>query len=364
MARVYLEGVTKVFGNVVAVDNLTLEVKDGEFMVLLGPSGCGKSTTLRLIAGLEKPTKGNIWIGDRIVNEIDPTKRNVAMVFQSYALYPHMTVFGNIEFPLKMSGVPKNERIKKVKEIAEFLGISELLNRKPHELSGGQQQRVALARALVREPEVFLLDEPLSNLDAKIRTQMRFELKKLLSYDLGVTTIYVTHDQIEAMTMADRIAVMNKGKLQQVGTPEEIFYKPKNTFVATFVGSPPMNLIPGRVVETEEGVKFIAEHFELLLDKDIIGKKVLETIKEKDVLLGFRPQHVEVSISEKPGFIKGEILGVEKLGVESFAHLNYGNSEIVIRLPENLTPKKYIYWRPELKRIYIFDSKTKEVLFF
>jgi len=355
MARILLKNVTKKFGEVTAVKNLNLEIKDGEFMVLLGPSGCGKSTTLRMIAGLETPTEGEIWIGDSIVNDVDPTKRNVAMVFQSYALYPHMTVFGNIEFPLKMSGVPKEERAKKVKEVAEFLGIDALLNRKPSELSGGQQQRVALARALVREPQVFLLDEPLSNLDAKIRTQMRFELKKLLSYELGITTVYVTHDQVEAMTMADRIAVMNKGILQQVGTPDEIFYRPKNTFVATFVGSPPMNLIEGEIIDKDGKTVFETEHFSMELPKDV---------PHGNVILGFRPQHVQISPQPAEGFIKGELLGVEKLGVENFGHVGYGNTEIVIRLPEDIkTTRGEIYWRPEENRIYLFDPNTRETVY-
>jgi len=356
MARVLLKNVTKKFGDVIAVSRLNLEIKDGEFMVLLGPSGCGKSTTLRMIAGLETPTEGEIWIGDQLVNEIDPTKRNTAMVFQSYALYPHMTVFGNIEFPLRMTGAPKQERAKKVKEVAEFPGISELLNRKPSELSGGQQQRVALARALVREPEVFLLDEPLSNLDAKIRTQMRFELKKLLSYDLGITTIYVTHDQVEAMTMADRIAVMNKGVLQQVGTPNEIFYKPANTFVGTFVGSPPMNLIEGEIIVKDNKTLFNAGEFLLELP--------IEMEAREKVILGFRPQHVEVNKDAKEGFVKGKLLGIEKLGVESYGHIPYGNLEVVVQLPESMgTSVKEVHWKPRADRIYIFDAKTRELIY-
>ncbi|WP_297092146.1 ABC transporter ATP-binding protein [Thermococcus sp.] len=356
MARVLLKDVTKKFGEVVAVNRLNLEVRDGEFMVLLGPSGCGKSTTLRMIAGLETPTEGEIWIGDQLVNEIDPTKRNTAMVFQSYALYPHMTVFGNIEFPLRMWKVPKQERIRRVREVAEFLGIADLLNRKPSELSGGQQQRVALARALVREPEVFLLDEPLSNLDAKIRTQMRFELKKLLSYDLGITTIYVTHDQVEAMTMADRIAVMDKGVLQQVGTPDEIFYKPANTFVATFVGSPPMNLLKGEIGERDGRVLFDAGEFvlELPASIDVRGTAVL----------GFRPQHVEVSPEPKDGFVRGRLLGIEKLGVESYGHIAYGGVELVLRLPEGVERgREEVYWRPRMDRMYIFDPKSGKLLY-
>ena len=356
MARVLLKEVTKRFGNLIAVNRLNLEIKDGEFMVLLGPSGCGKSATLRMIAGLETPNEGEIWIGDTLVNEIDPTKRNIAMVFQSYALYPHMTVFGNIEFPLRMSGVPKQERAKKVKEVAEFLGIADLLDRKPSQLSGGQQQRVALARALVREPQVFLLDEPLSNLDAKIRTQMRFELKKLLSYELGITTIYVTHDQVEAMTMADRIAVMNKGVLQQVGTPDEIFYKPSNTFVATFVGSPPMNLIKGEIRRKDGEVFFETEYFTLKLSSDVP--------EAEEIILGFSPQHVDVALEQKDGYISGKLLGVEKLGVENYGHITYGNTDIVVRVPEDIRISRgEIYWKPQKSRIYLFDPKTGKTIY-
>ena len=356
MAKVVLKNITKRFGKVVAVDNLSLEIRDKEFIVLLGPSGCGKSTTLRLIAGLEKPDKGEIWIGDRLVNEVDPTKRNVAMVFQSYALYPHMTVYGNIEFPLRMAGVPKNERDKRVKEVARFLGIADLLDRKPSQLSGGQQQRVALARALVREPEVFLLDEPLSNLDAKLRVKMRFELKKLLSYDLGITTIYVTHDQVEAMTMADRIAVMNQGRLQQVDTPENIFYKPANTFVAGFVGSPPMNFVEG-VVEGDEKIVFSSSYFKI----DLPDK--YRSLVGRDVILGFRPQHVEVRDKPEENFIEAKVIGLEKLGVESYAHVAYGSLELVLLVPPGYTGLSRIYWRPRGDMLYLFDRESGKIIY-
>lgn len=254
MAGVKLVNVWKQFGEVTAVKNMNLDIKDGEFMILLGPSGCGKTTTLRMISGLEEPTKGQIYIGDKLVADpekgvfVPPKDRDIAMVFQSYALYPHMTVYDNIAFPLKLRKVPKQEIDQRVREVAEMLGLTELLKRKPRELSGGQRQRVALGRAIVRKPQVFLMDEPLSNLDAKLRVKMRAELKKL-QRQLGVTTIYVTHDQVEAMTMGDRIAVINAGELQQVGSPDEVYDKPANTFVAGFIGSPPMNSMDASITE-------------------------------------------------------------------------------------------------------------------
>src|SRR5213596_1394520 len=235
MARVEIRGLRKEFEGTVAVENLDLEVRDKEFVVLLGPSGCGKTTTLRCIAGLEEADGGEIYIGDRLVNDLDPKERNIAMVFQSYALYPHMTVYQNMAFPLENAKVPEREIIQRVNRTAKLLQVESLLGRKPAQLSGGQRQRVAVGRAIVREPQVFLMDEPLSNLDAKLRVYMRAELKRLQK-DIGVTTIYVTHDQVEAMTMADRIAIMDKGILQQLGTPAGIYSQPTNTFVAGFIG--------------------------------------------------------------------------------------------------------------------------------
>ena len=362
MARVLLKNLTKRFGKVIAVDKINLEIKDGEFLVLLGPSGCGKSTTLRLIAGLERPDEGEIWIGDRMVNEVDPTKRNIAMVFQSYALYPHMSVYGNIEFPLRMQGVPKNERIRKVREVARFLGIEELLDRKPSQLSGGQQQRVALARAIVREPEVFLLDEPLSNLDAKLRVKMRFELKRLLSSELGITTIYVTHDQVEAMTMADRIAVMNRGKIYQVGTPEDIFYKPSNMFVAGFVGSPPMNFVKGII--RKEGNRLSLIHGEVKLSIPLSYEKLVKMGEE--LVIGFRPQHVEVADHPFKGSIESHIIGVEKLGTENYVHVKCDDLEVVLQAPSEIDFRKKdkIYWQPRENLIYIFNPKNEKALYF
>ncbi|HLA44436.1 MAG TPA: ABC transporter ATP-binding protein [Aggregatilineales bacterium] len=256
MSVVETRALTKYFGDVVAVDKIDLQISEGEFLVLLGPSGSGKTSLLRMIAGLEKPTSGDIFIGDRLVNDLPPRARKISMVFQSYALYPHMSVFRNIAFPLKAEGLPKDKRKEKVEWAASIFEIQNLLHRKPRQLSGGQRQRVALARAVVREPEVFLLDEPLSNLDAQLRASARDELKQF-QRRIGTTTIYVTHDQIEAMGMGDRIVVMNHGHVHQIGTPQELYREPADTFVATFLGSPPMNL-----VEKEECiVGFHPEHF-------------------------------------------------------------------------------------------------------
>src|SRR5438309_5847656 len=248
MARVELKGLRKEYGGAVGVEGLDLNVKDKEFVVLLGPSGCGKTTTLRCIAGLEDVDDGEIHIGDRLVNDMSPRDRNIAMVFQSYALYPHMSVYQNMAFPLENAKVAEREIVERVNRTARLLQIEGLLSRKPAQLSGGQRQRVALGRAIVREPTVFLMDEPLSNLDAQLRVHMRAELKRLQK-DIGVTTIYVTHDQVEAMTMADRVAIMNKGVLQQSGSPTGIYSQPTNTFVAGFIGSPPINLVEGSFVE-------------------------------------------------------------------------------------------------------------------
>ena len=248
MATISLRSLTKSWGDVVAVDDQSLEIADTEFLVLLGPSGCGKTTTMRMIAGLEQPTAGEIWIGDRLVNDELPKDRDVAMVFQNYGLYPHMTVFGNIAYPLKVRRTPAAELRERVGAAAEKVQLGDLLDRKPRELSGGQRQRVALARAIVRRPQVFLMDEPLSNLDAKLRVTMRAELKHL-SHELQITTVYVTHDQIEAMTLADRVAIMDRGRIQQLGRPEEIYNDPKNLFVAGFIGSPAMNLVEGGIAE-------------------------------------------------------------------------------------------------------------------
>lgn len=295
MARVLLDGVTKRFGNVIAVNDIDLEVKDREFVVLVGPSGCGKTTTLRMIAGLEEITKGTISIGDTVVNDIPPKDRDIAMVFQNYALYPHMDVYNNMAFGLKLRKFPKSEIDRRVKEAARMLGIENLLDRKPKQLSGGQRQRVAVGRAIVREPKVFLMDEPLSNLDAKLRVQMRAELSKL-HQSLQATIIYVTHDQTEAMTMGDRIVVMRDGFIQQVASPLVIYNHPSNVFVGGFIGSPPMNFI--NMILTREDGRYYVETIEGRVKLEIPPERVeyfdnLDAYVEKEVIFGIRPEDIE-----------------------------------------------------------------------
>jgi ABC-type sugar transport system ATPase subunit len=305
MARVAFDRVSKVFAaDSIAVDDLTLEVEDGEFMILVGPSGCGKTTALRMIAGLEKATSGQIQIGDAVVNHVPPRDRDIAMVFQNYALYPHMTVYENLAFGLKERRTPKAEVQRRVREISEMLSLAELLKRRPAQLSGGQRQRVAMGRALVREPKVFLLDEPLSNLDAKLRVQMRAELKRLHG-QLGITTIYVTHDQVEAMTLGDRIAVMSAGRLQQLGPPQDVYDYPANLFVAGFIGSPPMNLLRGGA----NGGRIAAGTFEMIRPGTPDG----------DVVIGVRPEAFVLGREDLP-VIEVVIDVVEPLGDEIIVH--------------------------------------------
>src|SRR5919198_72593 len=282
-----IENLSRKYGNVKALDNFSLEVNSGEFMVLLGPSGCGKTTVVRCIAGLVKPTTGQIYIGDHLVNELPPKDRDVAMVFQNYALYPHMNVYENIAFPLKMRKIPKQKIKDKVKDISQLLEIENLLNRKPKELSGGQMQRVALGRALVREPKIFLMDEPLSNLDAKLRTYMRTEIKKL-QRKVGITTVYVTHDQSEAMSMADNMAVMESGLLQQLGTPGQIYSEPKNAFVASFIGSPTINFLKCELVVRNSGGYFQLHGTLLELPSTI--SQVFRDATHTDITVGIRPK--------------------------------------------------------------------------
>lgn len=327
MAGVRLEGITKVFGNTTAVAKTDLEIKDGEFLILVGPSGCGKSTTLRMIAGLETPTDGEIYIGDRKVTNLEPKERDIAMVFQNYALYPHMKVFDNMAFGLRLRKIARKEIEARVKEAAEILGIAHLLDRYPKQLSGGQRQRVALGRAIVRQPQVFLMDEPLSNLDAKLRVQMRAELIKLHK-KLKTTIIYVTHDQTEAMTMGTRIVVIKDGQVQQVGTPEEIYNSPCNIFVAGFIGSPPMNFIKG-VIEKIDGT--------LLLKAQGFTMKLPDTKTEvpakKEVILGIRPESLAIANDEGRGaYIPCEVEVVENIGSETIIHARtQGKEEVVIK---------------------------------
>jgi len=325
MSGVTFAQVTKAYGQVTAVDSLTLEIVDGEFMVLLGPSGCGKSTALRMIAGLEEITSGMLSIGDQVVNHVPPRERDIAMVFQSYALYPHMTVRKNIESPLvanKAAKVDAAERNRRVDEAARALDLTEYLDRKPGELSGGQRQRVALARAIVRRPEVFLMDEPLSNLDAKLRTQTRLELVEL-HRRLGTTIVYVTHDQVEAMTMADRIAIINRGRLQQVGPPQAVYDRPANLFVAGFVGSPPMNTLEGTLTFVGEEPVVTTGHGALQ------AASAGAATEGTHVVVGVRSEHLQ--IGEGPAALRGTVENVEMLGHERHVVVRVGESMLVVR---------------------------------
>jgi len=314
MAKLEIKHLTKRFGKTMAVHALNLHVKDGELVVLLGPSGCGKTTTLRCVAGLETPDEGEVWIGDTLANKLPPKDRDVAMVFQTYTLYPHMMVYDNLAFPLKMRKMPKQQIDLKVKKIAEMLRIKELLDRKPAQLSGGQQQRVALGASIVREPKVFLMDEPLSNVDAKMRTQMRVEIKKL-QQDLNITTLYVTHDQVEAMTMGDRVALMDGGVLHQYSTPSEIYSNPANTFVASFIGSPPMNLVNCSVIEREGLLILEFQNWSFTLEKNL-AEMVCENAKGSELVVGIRPEDLKLHSHQERNRFKGKIYGFEFLGRE------------------------------------------------
>jgi ABC-type sugar transport system ATPase subunit len=335
MASVTYEHVTKSFGDTVAVNDLMLGISDGEFMVLVGPSGCGKSTALRMLAGLERVSDGRLLIGDRVVNNVAPQHRDIAMVFQSYALYPHMTVYDNLAFGLRNQGINKQDVDRRVRRAAAILDLEPLIKRKPKQLSGGQRQRVALGRAIVREPAAFLMDEPLSNLDAKLRVQTRAELLKLQE-NLGTTTIYVTHDQVEAMTMGDRIAVMNLGVLQQVGTPEGVYKDPVNMFVAGFIGSPAMNLVPAPVIDGVGGS----------------GR-----------IVGFRPEHIQVGNGRVEGTsFEARIDVVEYLGDEQLVHMTRKDASLQAKLPvdERVSVGDELTFAVPRDKLYLFDAETEE----
>lgn len=319
MAEIKLQNLTKKWGDFVGVENFNLTIKDQEFLVLLGPSGCGKTTTMRMIAGLEDASSGDILIGGNRVNDLEPKDRDVAMVFQSYALYPNMTVYDNIRFPLKVRGVPKEEQNEKVMKAAAMVELGDFLHRKPAELSGGQRQRVALARAVVRHPQVFLMDEPLSNLDAKLRVSTRAQIKNL-SHELKVTTIYVTHDQIEAMTLADRVVVMSKGVVQQVGTPTEIYDRPVNTFVAGFIGSPAMNLIDGEIQQGE-------------FKQNGVSVPGLDVADGK-VTLGFRAEDGEICAAGE-GQITASVYTMELLGDANMVTVRIDGTLVSVRADKN-----------------------------
>jgi len=362
MASVKLENVNKFYENKVhAVKKASLSIEDKEFVVLVGPSGCGKSTLLRMIAGLEEISEGSIWIGDKLVNEVPPKDRNIAMVFQNYALYPHMTVYENMAFGLKLRKMPKDEIRQRVTEAAELLGIVEYLDRKPKALSGGQRQRVAVGRAIVRKPQVFLFDEPLSNLDAKLRVQMRIEISKL-HRRLETTMIYVTHDQVEAMTMGDRIVVMKDGIIQQIDSPMNLYNLPTNVFVAGFIGSPAMNFYKGDLIKNGKLV-FKSQDFELPLEREIEQK--VQTYSKNQVILGIRPEHITIDNSgQNISQLKAEVEVIEPMGAETYAYLKINRSTMTMRrhghelieigsnVPILLAPDK----------IHLFDPETEKTI--
>ena len=346
MAEVLLKNITKRWDDFIAVDNQSLDIKDKEFLVLLGPSGCGKTTTMRMIAGLEDPTDGEVWIGDRMVNDDLPKDRDIAMVFQNYGLYPHMSVFDNIAYPLKVRGIPKAEIATRVDRAAEQVELTDFLDRKPRALSGGQRQRVALARAIVRTPKVFLMDEPLSNLDAKLRVSMRAELKHL-SRELKITTIYVTHDQIEAMSLADRVAVMRDGVIQQLGTPDEIYNDPTNMFVAGFIGSPAMNLITGSI---RNG---------MFLSSDGTPLVAVDTVDRDTIVLGARADDIDIA---EPGGadLDVTIYSFENTGENTLLTVQLGQQRVIARGERHLRKEQgdVIGIRLDPAHIYLFDSDT------
>ncbi|HEX6534191.1 MAG TPA: sn-glycerol-3-phosphate ABC transporter ATP-binding protein UgpC [Gemmatimonadaceae bacterium] len=374
MASVTLDGVRKVYQQggreVTAVHGVDLEVADGELVVLVGPSGCGKSTTLRMVAGLESISGGSLYIGGRLVNDVAAKDRDVAMVFQSYALYPHMTAYENMAFALQMRRTPKGEIDSRVREAAGILGIQELLDRKPRQMSGGQRQRVALGRALVRHPQVFLFDEPLSNLDAKLRVQTRREIARL-HQQLGATMLYVTHDQVEAMTLGDRIVVLDAGRVQQIDTPMRLYDFPRNTFVASFIGSPAMNLLSGVVVAEGEGEggksAFRADGGAFTLALDDAWARRLAAHTGRAVILGIRPEDIAIAPADEapgPDGVLVRLDVVEPLGSEAFLSTRVGSHEITARVPPRRLPKSgtEVVLRFDPERLHFFSGETRETL--
>lgn len=359
MAELKLNQVNKVFGDTQTIFNVDLDIEDGEFVVFVGPSGCGKSTLLRLVAGLESLTTGDIEIGGKVVNDLDPSKRGIAMVFQSYALYPHMTVRQNMSIGLKVSGVAKEEIERKVSEAAKILQLDALMDRKPSQLSGGQRQRVAIGRAIVRNPDVFLFDEPLSNLDAELRVQMRLEISALHE-QLGSTMIYVTHDQVEAMTMADKIVVLRAGKVEQVGTPMELYQNPINQFVAGFIGSPKMNFIPVNL-ELQEGQQLQLStangtSINLNLDSN-------QQLDQQELTLGIRPEHIHYG-QAYPVTLKLMVKAVELLGGTSFVHAHHNTEqELIIEVKSEQVPQRNSleYFSFDPSRCHLFDGQGQAI---
>ncbi len=366
MAQVSLQNVSKIYaGGIRAVNNISLGIESREFMVLVGPSGCGKTSTLRMIAGLEEISEGSIYIGDRKVNQIPAKDRDTAMVFQNYSLYPHMTLFENMAFGLKLRKHPKHEIVERVNETAEILGIRHLLNRKPKEVSGGERQRAAVGRAIVRKPLVFLFDEPLSGLDAKKRLEMRAELHKL-HIRLQTTIIYVTHDQVEAMTMGDRIAVINNGVLQQCDDPLSLYDHPNNKFVAGFIGSPPMNFMEGRIIRKESRLYFDEGSFKVKLVEDMYKK--IAPFTGKEIFLGIRPEDVydKLFVSEAPpeNVIRANCEVVEPLGSEVYIHLHSGRHTIVARVGAHNKPavNQDMDLVLDMSKVHFFDKDTAETI--
>ena len=366
MATVTLKEVSKFFkGNHPAVDKVDLSINDKEFLVLVGPSGCGKSTTLRMVAGLEEVSKGEIFIEDKLVNDVPAKDRNIAMVFQNYALYPHMTVFENMAFGLKLKHYPKPEIKKRVSEAAEILSINHLLERRPKELSGGERQRVAVGRAIVRKPSVFLFDEPLSNLDAKLRVQMRTEINKL-HQRLLTTMIYVTHDQTEAMTMGDRIAVMHKGVIQQISDPITIYDKPANKFVAGFIGSPPMNFLEGKIIKLQDALYFDEGRFKVKVVKEMASK--VQSYVDKKIIFGIRAEDIydRLFVSDAPpeNTVKVTCEVVEPMGSEVYLYLTTGKHSFIARVSAHNRPEinqdmDLVF---DMSKVHFFDPNTEKTI--
>jgi ABC-type sugar transport system ATPase subunit len=361
--EVRLEGIEKVFPRgVVAVRTLDLQIPGGEFVTLVGPSGCGKTTTLRMIAGLERPTAGAIYFGGTAVTDLEPGDRNVAMVFQNYALYPHMNVYRNLAYGLRVRRTDPSEIDRRVREVARVLEIDGYLQRKPRELSGGQRQRVALGRAMVRKPALFLMDEPLSNLDAKLRVTMRAELKRL-HLELKTTTVYVTHDQLEAMTMSDRVAVMHEGILQQYATPASLYNAPVNLFVAGFIGSPPMNFLPAAVERKAQGLSLRVGDSLLPLDPEQ-GSRLLSRADQGQVTLGIRPEHLRFEAAGTPGTIPARVFVVEPVGPETYVDLLVDRSRLVARA-DSETPVRVddvVGLSLDSRRLHLFDPESGQAI--
>jgi len=367
MARVLLKNIVKKYGNVEAVKNLNLEIKDREFLCLLGPSGCGKSSTLRMIAGLEEITSGELWIGDEYVNHLEPKDRDIAMVFENYALYPHKNVFENLAYPLRVRKLPQSEVDKRVNKAAETLQINELLNRMPDQLSGGQKQRVSIGRAIVREPKAFLLDEPISHLDAKLRTHMRGELKHLQRV-LNTTMIYVTHDQLEAISMADRIVIMNYGEIQQIGTPDEIFNHPQNIFIAGFVGDPPMNFIEGSINGKGGNAVFKNKGFQVPLTDAHLSKIDNSSITANGnlAIIGIRPEDMTISREKmEDSHAEGKVYVTSPIGKDVVIEVEVQGVHLktITSVDFNVDMGQEVWLRFNLDKIHIFDKEDSHAYF-